>query len=198
MKISEDVGLRFSACLTKDILLHPVLIIGLALMCIILQADGSIFHVTNSLDNGKGLTLRMAITKANSAGGSNTIILTNEIYNLTLVGADENSAHAGDLDITKGKLTILGVFKTNVIISATMLGDRVFQVLPGAQLTLSNLVITGGCAEWNQWFIRRHRREWRRHLQRRHVDIICVCCCWQYQWIRRKCLKFSRNRWQWW
>ena len=146
MKISEGIWTRFSTCLTKNISLHPVLIICLVLMWTVLQVDGSVFHVTNSLDNNKGLTLRMAIAKANSAGGSNTIILTNEIYNLTLAGVDENSAHTGDLDITKGKLTIIGVFKTNVIVDATMFGDRVFQVLPAAQLTLSNLVITGGSA----------------------------------------------------
>ena len=102
------------------------------------------FTPTDPLDSTNLNTLRGAILAANLLGGTNTILLTGGAYPLTISGAEEDAALTGDLDITAGKLTILGVFATNVTVDATGLGDRVFHVLPGAQLVLSNLLVTGG------------------------------------------------------
>lgn len=72
------------------------------------------------------------------------------VYRLTIPGARENQALTGDLDITSGNLLIIGV-GPNVIIDASGLGDRVFQVLPKARLALCNLTIRGGTAPPAEW-----------------------------------------------
>lgn len=94
-------------------------------------------------------SLRAAIIAANRIGGNNLIRLSSvrggSVYHLTIPGADENNAQTGDLDITRGNVTIIGI-GSNVTIDATGLGDRVFQVFPRAQLTLENLIIKGGAA----------------------------------------------------
>jgi predicted outer membrane repeat protein len=102
------------------------------------------FTLTDTLDSTNLTSLRGAIVAANLLGGTNTILLTSSAYQLTIPGADEDAAITGDLDITNGKLSILGVSATNATVDATGLGDRVFHVLPGAQLVLSNLVVSGG------------------------------------------------------
>ena len=73
-------------------------------------------------------------------------MLTNSLYHLTLPGADEDAALTGDLDITNGSLTIIGLSSFQAVIDGTGLGDRVFQVFPKAQLNLTDLVITGAIA----------------------------------------------------
>ena len=133
-----------------------------------LQAQARIYIVTDTNDTTKVTSLRGAIIDANRHGGNNTIILgqfcflaflgqqfnhrgnQQQIFHLTVSGAYEDAAHTGDLDITRGNLTIVGV-GTNVIIDATGLGDRVFQVFPRAGLTLENLTITGGSAPGNRY-----------------------------------------------
>jgi len=111
-----------------------------------LSGGATEFNVVNTTDTTNVSSLRGAIIAANAAGGVNTIILTQPIYLLTLSGADEDAAQTGDLDVTNGYLTIIGAGNSNVVISATNLGDRVFQVMSNAQLTLVNLTITGGVA----------------------------------------------------
>ena len=115
-----------------------------------LQAQGRVYVVTDTRDTIKVTSLRGAIMDANSHGGNNTIILgqqrRQQIYRLTLSGADEDAARKGDLDITRGNLIISGAVSKTTIIDATGLGDRVFQVFPHANLTLANLTITGGTA----------------------------------------------------
>jgi hypothetical protein len=122
------------------------------LLLLSLQAQGRIYEITNTNDTTKITSLRGAIMDANRHGGNNTIMLGQQrrqwIYRLTLSGADEDAARTGDLDITRGNLTIIGV-GSNVTIDATGLGDRVFQVFPQASLTLKNLIITGGTAPGN-------------------------------------------------
>jgi hypothetical protein len=122
-----------------------------------MRAQGSNFFITDTNDDLKTGTFRRAIIHANEAGGKNTILLGQAskkdqngpqlqwIFRLTLSGADEDAARTGDLDVKRGKLTIIGA-GSNVVIDATGLGDRVFQVLTNAELTLSNLVIRGGIA----------------------------------------------------
>jgi hypothetical protein len=130
----------------KISLLRIGLAIYLALMWTVFQTHGAGFQVTDSSDDANGFTLRNAIILANSKGGSNTIILTNNTYILTILGVDEDASFSGDLDVTNGNLTIIGASTQRVTIDATVLGDRIFQVFPGTQLTLSNLVIKGGVA----------------------------------------------------
>ncbi len=130
-----------------------------AFLCLAaLPASALIFNVSNTNDTYSFTSLRGAIMVANQFGGKNTIILggskpephrrhqpTPRVYHLTISGADEDAARTGDLDVTRGELTIIGA-TTNVVIDATGLGDRVFQVFPKAKLTLQNVTITGGKA----------------------------------------------------
>jgi hypothetical protein len=120
------------------------------------RAEGSIFLITNPQDTTSVASLRGAIIRANQIGGNNTIILEalhknaqhQSVFPLTLSGADEDAAQTGDLDVKQGSLTIMGL-DSEVIIDATDLGDRVFQVFPKAHLTLSHLIIRGGTAPGN-------------------------------------------------
>ena len=130
----------------RYVFLRIGLVLCLILMLPVFQARGAVFYVSDSSDDTNGFTLRSAVILANFNGGSNTIILTNNTYQLTLTGVDEDTALTGDLDITNGNLTIVGASAAKATIDATALGDRVFQIFSGTQLTLSNLVITGGVA----------------------------------------------------
>jgi CSLREA domain-containing protein len=87
-------------------------------------------------------TLRAAIQEANACEGEHTINLPSGNYVLSLPGAGENAAATGDLDIT-GNLTITGYQTNRPIIDANKI-DRVFHILGGASVSLSNLVIQNG------------------------------------------------------
>ncbi|MDZ8082884.1 MAG: hypothetical protein RMX35_27945 [Nostoc sp. DcaGUA01] len=90
--------------------------------------------------------MRAAIIAANTNGDtSDTINLAAGNYTLSLVGANEDAAATGDLDITNGSITIVGAGVGSTSITANQI-DRVFQVLTGATLTLSELTISGGKA----------------------------------------------------
>lgn len=125
-------------------------------------AEGRVYVVTNTNDTTDISSLRGAIIAANGQPQKapirekNTILLSSavsgrvlknpnfkQVFHLTIAGVDETNSMTGDLDITRGNLTIIGNVP-NVIIDATGLGDRVFQVFPKAQLTLENLTIIGG------------------------------------------------------
>jgi CSLREA domain-containing protein len=91
-------------------------------------------------------SLRAAIQEANAAAGADTITLGADTYNLTILGPAEDAAATGDLDVT-GALTITGpATPARATLSASSLGDRVFHVLANANLTVSDLTITGGTA----------------------------------------------------
>lgn len=94
-------------------------------------------------DRGGGCTLRAAIMEANALAGANTIVLLADTYHLTRAGADEDAASTGDLDIT-GALTISGASPATTIIDASDSGDRVFQILHGAHVTISGMTMSGG------------------------------------------------------
>src|SRR5262249_33468082 len=85
-----------------------------------------------------------AIQAANARGGSNTIILPNSIIKLTIAGANEDNAATGDLDITRGNLTIKGKRAATTIIDADAV-DRVFHVL-GGKVKISGVTIQNGLA----------------------------------------------------
>jgi len=124
------------------------------------QARAHVYVVTETNDTTSVTSLRGAIIDANARGGENTIILGEEpdprrrepvaawTFYLTIQGADEDAAQTGDLDITDGKLTIIGA-TPNVTIDAAGLGDRVFQVFSNAQLTLEGITIEGGATPFN-------------------------------------------------
>ncbi len=110
------------------------------------QAHAGTFLIRNTQDTTDEKSLRSAIIAANRRGGNNTIMLAKGTYRLTIPGPDEDAARSGDLDITGGRLTIVGVSAAKVIIDAGGSGDRVFHVLPGAQLILDDVTISGGAA----------------------------------------------------
>jgi hypothetical protein len=108
------------------------------------RAHGGTIRVTSTQDTTRATSLRGAVIRANGSGTENTIILPTGTYLLTIPGADEDAARTGDLDITRGNLTIMAEGTNVATIDATGLGDRVFHIWPNAQLTLRNLIITGG------------------------------------------------------
>ncbi len=87
-------------------------------------------------------TLRAAIMEANALAGDDMIMLGAATYSFTLGGASEDGAATGDLDVA-GNLSIIGAGAGTSIIDAANV-DRVFDVLLGADLTLSEVTITGG------------------------------------------------------
>ena len=134
-----------NSCLKRIFNLLTTLVIP---FLFVMQAQGRIYVINNTNDTTKVTSLRGAIIDANRHGGNNTINLGQQrqrVYQLSISGADEGAARTGDLDITNGNLTISGA-NSNVVIDATGLGDRVFQVFSNASLTLLNLTITGGTA----------------------------------------------------
>src|SRR6516165_8660477 len=96
-------------------------------------------------DNGI-LSLRQAVIDANHSQGADTIMLPAGTYTLTRTGMNEDAALTGDLDIT-GHLTIQGAGAGSTTVDAAHLG-RAFQVLPGADVTLSGLTVQGGIGEF--------------------------------------------------
>ncbi|HXF10280.1 MAG TPA: choice-of-anchor Q domain-containing protein [Desulfuromonadaceae bacterium] len=128
--------------------------VGCGMLLLEIPAYSRTFHIRSLDDRLDSKGLRGAVIEANRLGGNNTIVLERPafprrlqpiatIFRLSISGALEDAAWTGDLDITNGNLTIIGT-RPYMVIDARGLGDRVFQVLPGASLTLSNLAITGG------------------------------------------------------
>ena len=100
-------------------------------------------------DNGSGAcSLRAAIMEANALSPVNvTINVPAGTYNLTRAyGAEEDASLWNDLDITNTGSTIITGTGTGqaVIINASAIADRAFDVFSGAKLYLNNLTITGG------------------------------------------------------
>ena len=121
----------------------------------------AIFVVTDTNDTVRITSLRGAIIAANRIGGNNAIFLgqihdprrdrpQQNIFRLTISGAEEEAALTGDLDITRDNLTIIGV-NPDVTIDASGLGDRVFHVFPKAHLTLQNVTLKNGTAPANNF-----------------------------------------------
>ena len=139
----------FKGSLAKAVLANALL----SVFC----AEGSVFIITDTNDTTRVGSLRGAIIAANSRGREprNTIILgstessrrnpSGSTFYLTIPGPDETNALSGDLDITRGQLTIVGIGR-NVTIDARGLGDRVFHVHKNAELILANVAITGAHA----------------------------------------------------
>ena len=95
--------------------------------------------------NGK-LSLREAITKANTTAGADVIVLPAGVFKITLAGAGEDANVTGDFDITD-TLTIQGAGAGLTIIDGQQL-DRVFDVLGTApssiKVVLQGLTVRNG------------------------------------------------------
>lgn len=100
-------------------------------------------------DSNGDCSLRAAIQEANASAGADTITLAAETYELDIVGAGEDAAATGDLDITSDiTLTrVAGSSDPDSIISGSALGDRLFHVASGASLDASDLQLIKGTAE---------------------------------------------------
>jgi len=90
---------------------------------------------------GGHCTLRAAIMEANALAGEDTIEVPAGVYALSLVGAAENAALTGDLDITDS-LRIEGAGRDDTIIDG-MGTDRVLQMI-GATVSIFDLTIRSG------------------------------------------------------
>ncbi|MDB9482332.1 hypothetical protein PN476_06840, partial [Dolichospermum circinale CS-537/05] len=118
------------------------------------QAAPIVLTVTTTADQNDGsatggLSLRDAIIIANANPTTDyEIQLTGgTTYNLTSNGINENAALTGDLDI-KSRSNVLYIVavggQATINASGLLNSDRVFQVLDGGQLSLQNVVVTGG------------------------------------------------------
>ena len=89
-------------------------------------------------------TLRAAVQEANAAPAvADTIILPAGIYTLTLLGANEDLAATGDLDLI-GTVIITGAGEKTTIIDGNAT-DRIFQTLTnGTVATISGVTIRNG------------------------------------------------------
>jgi predicted outer membrane repeat protein len=108
------------------------------------------FVVTTALDmvnptDGK-LSLREAITQANSTAGPDTVVLPAGMFKITTTGADEDGNLTGDFDITDS-VTIRGAGAGLTFVDGKQL-DRVFDVLgtspSSIQVTLQGLTVRNG------------------------------------------------------
>ena len=136
------------------LLVAGALLTGLVLMAIPFQIAQAVTITVNTTDDENNqdgdCSLREAIIAANlnqavdacpAGGGFDILVLPAGTYLFSLSGID-NTAEAGDLDITES-LSIEGDGPFSTIIDANGL-DRVFEILNGSQVEISQLTITGG------------------------------------------------------
>ena len=118
-------------------------------------AGAATFDVTKLADTNDGActpgscSLRDAVIAANAEAGPNKINLTLPgEYKLTIEGANEHAAATGDLNVTKS-LTIAGPGAASATINANGI-DRIFEVVAGADLTVSGVTLTGA-SRFRSW-----------------------------------------------
>lgn len=88
-------------------------------------------------------TLRAAVQEANANAESDVINVPAGKYTLKLVGASEDAAATGDLDLT-GEIDIIGAGTKATVIKGKK--DRVFDIRPGAAVAISHLTVANGQA----------------------------------------------------
>jgi CSLREA domain-containing protein len=109
------------------------------------SAAPTTYTVTKTADTADGTcsvadcSLREAVIAANANSGTDTINLPGGTIIFQIAGAGENAAATGDLDLTDD-VTING---NNTIVNGGDL-DRVFHILPGAEVTISDITIFDG------------------------------------------------------
>jgi CSLREA domain-containing protein len=144
MKIG--VALRMSGFLA---LLLALAVAGPAVSAGPFNVNSTSDHVDLSPGNGVcqdstgQCSLRAAVMEANALPGADTIVLPSGTFNVQLPGNNEDAGLTGDLDLT-GTLTLRGAGSGLTIVDAALLHDRVFDVLTGAQVSLSDLTIQHG------------------------------------------------------
>jgi CSLREA domain-containing protein len=116
-------------------------------------ASGATFTVTKTSDDpadgcDADCSLREAVIAANATVEHDTIVVPAGTYLLSLVGADEDAAATGDLDLNED-VTIIGDPAGGTIIDGN-LSDRVVHV-NGATVELDDLVLTRG-RTLGDWF----------------------------------------------
>ena len=89
-------------------------------------------------------SLRAAIQESNALAGPDTIYLTSGTFTMSFDGFDDDNAIRGDLDIT-GDVTIIGAGAENTIIDGGGI-DRIFDVFPGTNVSISGVTIRNGTA----------------------------------------------------
>lgn len=114
------------------------------------RVSAATFTVTKTADTNDGAcnadcSLREAIRAANVSPGPHTISIPPGTYTLSLVGANENAAATGDLDILQS-MTLQGAGSASTIIQAGANAgsgiDKVFSVNPNFNVAL-NVTFTG-------------------------------------------------------
>lgn len=90
-------------------------------------------------------SLRAAVQEANANPDVTVITLKEKAYKISIIGASEDAAAAGDFDIST-PITVQGVTSATSIIDANFI-DRVFHLHTGGALTLTNLTVRNGFAE---------------------------------------------------
>jgi len=118
--------------------------------------SATVIEVTTTADivdpSDAVISLREAVLMANASPEDNEIRLPAGIFTLTRQGANEDAGLTGDLDITSsGSLKIIGAGRDNTTINASGLvnaefgyGDRIFDVLAGADVEIEAVALTGG------------------------------------------------------
>lgn len=93
---------------------------------------------------GEQSTLRACIQNVNiQPPGVYTIIVPAGTYPLTVIGAYENGAATGDLDIANG-VQILGAGVGASIVDASALGDRIFDIQGAYSVYFNDISLSGG------------------------------------------------------
>ncbi|HEY0738541.1 MAG TPA: CSLREA domain-containing protein [Herpetosiphonaceae bacterium] len=133
--------------------LIALFIVGLAISQPAHAATLTVTTDADELNNDGDCSLREAIRAANLnvqvdscvAGTSTDVInIPGGVYLLTLDGADDDTAALGDLDLL-GNLTLSGAGIADTIIDGNA-QDRVFDIMSGAQVHLTQLMIRNGYA----------------------------------------------------
>jgi hypothetical protein len=100
---------------------------------------------TDAAVEGSQCTLRAALQEANALAGPDRILLRASRYTLSLSGAAEDAAALGDLDVAS-ELTVQGAGYGDSLIDGRRLGDRVFDVQAGGDLSLVGAALMFGKA----------------------------------------------------
>jgi CSLREA domain-containing protein len=140
-----------SRSFARLLLVLPMILAATVLLGVA-PASAATFTVTKTADTADGTcdadcSLREAIIAANTAAGPDTIVVPPGTYVRTISGTAEELAANGDLDIT-ADVEVIGSGALTTIIEGndTASGERVFDVQPGAILTMSGVTITRGFA----------------------------------------------------
>jgi hypothetical protein len=114
------------------------------------NAHAATFTVTRLDDSAPGTcdsdcSLREAVRAVDAGAGGDTIALPAGRFRLTIAGAAEDAAAAGDLDLTKS-VTIQGAGARQTLIDGSGI-DRVFDVASGVTALIADVTVTGGLVD---------------------------------------------------